>query len=129
MSGIESELDEYMKKNNVQDFLNSIVLKVLEHKPENPLFYLYIQKYLILTKAFFIDFVSVISKEKNEKAKYLLECYYDLMAYKGRPETEKNILPDLFHKLTTIDPHSYQGKYKSAQGINIVRSNCINEKY
>jgi len=52
---------------------------------------------------------SVISKEKNEKAKYLLESYYDLMAYKERPETEKNILPDLFHKLTTIDPHSFQG--------------------
>ena len=44
MADIKIELEEYMKKNNVQDFLNNIVLKIVEHKPANPLFYLHIQK-------------------------------------------------------------------------------------
>jgi len=44
MADIKVELEEYMKKNNVQDFLNNIVLKIVEHKPANPLFYLHIQK-------------------------------------------------------------------------------------
>jgi len=94
MSDIKVELEEYMKKNNVQDFLNNIVLKIVEHKPANPLFYLHIQ--------------NVVSKEKNEKVRVLLECHYDLMVYRGRPETEKNILPDLFHKLSNLEPGTFQ---------------------
>jgi hypothetical protein len=39
-----------------------------------------------------------------------MECYYDLMVYRERPETEKNILPDLFHKLSVIDPGPFPGK-------------------
>ena len=30
------------------------------------------------------------------------------MVYRGRPETEKNILPDLFHKLSHLEPGSFQ---------------------
>ena len=45
MSDIVNELDEYMKKNNVQDFITKLTVRIIEHKPANPLFYLYIQKY------------------------------------------------------------------------------------
>ncbi len=73
MADIKVELEEYMKKNNVQDFLNNIVLKIVEHKPANPLFYLHIQKsHFKISHILTLSHLVLFQKKRMKKFVYFL---------------------------------------------------------